>query len=335
MSVVNRIVTLLGPSATSRVLVIGARVVVRPQVDHLRLEGTQLRYLRGMVAVGGLAAGGPPFAKIEKVTHPRFTGEWVRARGAQTPVDDGVILYFHGGGYVASSPRTYRCVTEPLSTLAALPVFALAYRRAPEHPYPAALDDAIAAFDWLLKQGYRHDQIMLAGDSAGGHLALGLLTTLAMHRREMPGGAALFSPLLDPALTEAVRRDALRPDPVLTPTFAARCAEAFHPKGDYHDPRLSPLTADLRLLRQFPPIQTHVGDTECFGGDSERLHARLTSAGVPNRLIVSRGQIHSYVTLYRMVPEARRALRRASNFLRSCLEGDRAAPLSNSQRMAR
>ncbi|KQY57113.1 MULTISPECIES: alpha/beta hydrolase fold domain-containing protein [unclassified Nocardioides] len=330
----NRFLKLLGPSLTSRAVVAGARLVVRPQIDHLRLEGAQLRYLRGAIAASGVLAGWPGTAQVEPVSTARFSGEWVRARNART-ADDGAVIYFHGGGYVASSPRAYRCVTEPLSVLTALPVLAVGYRRAPEHPFPAALDDALAAYDWLLEQGYPADQIVVAGDSAGGHLAMGLLVTLAKQNRPMPAGVTLFSPLLDPALTEAVRRDAQAPDPVLTPTFAARCAEVFHPGGgDYHDPRLSPLTTSLRLLRTFPPIQTHVGGTECFAGDSVALHARLTRAGVLNKLIVSRGQVHSYVTMYRVVPEARRALRRAASFLRSCIDEDVVTPSSSSQRIA-
>lgn len=322
---------LMGPSLTSRMVVTGGRLVVRPQVERLRLQGHQLRYLRGGISVAGVLAGWPSTARIEQVRSDGFAGEWVRARNAEGAAG-GVVLYFHGGGYVASSPRAYRCVTEPLSALSGLPVLAVAYRRAPEHPYPAALDDAVAAYQWLLDQGHSPGTIAIAGDSAGGHLAVGLLTTLAQQGRPMPAGAALFSPLLDPALTEAVHRDALRPDPVLTPTFAARCAEAFHPGGNYRDPRLSPLTAHLKLLRQFPPIHTHVGDTECFAGDSERLHARLDRAGVSNLLIVSRGQVHSYVTLYRAVPEARRALRRAAGFLRACIDDDVPFPATHLQR---
>ena len=220
-----------GPSAPSRALVIGARVLVRPQLDTLRLEGAQLRYLRGLAQFGGILAGWPVMARTEDVHTKGFSGEWVRARSAANDAD-GVIIYLHGGGYVCSSPRAYRCVTEPLSRISGLPVLAVAYRRSPEHPYPAALEDVLAAYDWLLEQGYPPGRILLSGDSAGGHLALSLLTTLAQSRRAMPAGVALFSPLLDPALTEAIRRDALSPDPVLTPTFAARCADAFHPGSD-------------------------------------------------------------------------------------------------------
>lgn len=317
----NRLIKMLGPSVTSRVVVAGGRTLVRPQIDHLRLEGVQLCYLRSAIALSGMVAGWPGRAQVARIDGDGFTGEWVCARNASLAAN-GVILYFHGGGYVASSPRAYRCVTEPLSALSALPVLAVAYRRAPEHPYPAALHDALAAYEWLLAQGHPADEILVAGDSAGGHLALGLLISLAQADRPMPAGVSLFSPLLDPALTEAVRRDALSADPVLTPTFAARCAEAFHPGGEFHDPRISPLTTPVALLRKFPPVQTHVGGTECFAGDSERFHTRLSRVGVPNQLIVSRGQVHSYVALYRVVPEARRALCRSATFLRKCLAGD-------------
>lgn len=313
------------PSLISGLVATCGLLMVRPQIDTVRLEGAQLRYLRGAITIAGVLAGWPGTAKIQPLRTARFAGEWVRARNAR-PIAAGVVLYLHGGGYVASSPRAYRCVTGPLSRLTALPVLAVAYRRAPEHPYPAALDDAVAAYEWLLDQGHRPERVTIAGDSAGGHLAVGLLTTLAQRRSAMPAAVTLFSPLLDPALTEAIRRDAVRPDPVMTPTFAARCSAAFHPAADFADPRLSPLTATHALLRRFPPILTHVGGTECFAGDAERLHERLDRAGVANRLLVVRGQVHSYVTLHRVVPEARLALLRSAIFLRSHLGDTNAEP---------
>lgn len=327
------VLKLLGPSLTSRVVAAGGRVVVRPQIDRLRLEGVQLQYLRGLIGFGGMLASWPTTARVESVATQAFSGEWVQARNFGGNAG-GAILYFHGGGYVASSPRAYRCVTEPLAAVSGLPVLAVAYRRAPEHPFPAALDDALAAYDWLIERGHAPGTIAIAGDSAGAHLAMGVLVTLAQQRRPMPAAVALFSPLLDPALTEAVHRDALQSDPVISPTFAARCAEALHPGGDFRDPRLSPLKTNLALLRQFPPIHTHVGGTECFAGDSERLHERLDRAGVENTLIVSRGQVHSYVTLYRAVPEARRALRRAATNLRACIEDDALLRATTRQRIS-
>lgn len=322
----------LGPSLPSRVLAIGARALGRPQMDRLRLEGLQLRYLRTAISVSGTLAGWPVTARVEQLHTDQFDAEWVTSRNAAHSTD-GVILYLHGGGYVASSPAAYRCVTERLSTLTALPVLALAYRRAPEHPYPAALDDALEAYLWLLDSGFDPSRITVAGDSAGGHLALGLLVRVARHRLPMPAAVTLFSPLLDPTLTSAVRRDAAMPDPVITPTFAARCAEAFHPDGDFADPELAPLRTSMAMMRTFPPIQTHVGATECFVGDSERLHSRLTKAGVSNKLIVSRGQVHSYVTMSRFIPEAGRALRRAANFIRSAIDEQGATPSSSPRRV--
>ncbi|WP_020659216.1 alpha/beta hydrolase [Amycolatopsis benzoatilytica] len=310
-----------GPSLASLAVLAGARLLVRPRMDTVRLDGASLRYLRAGVAAAGILAGWCGGAVVEPVRTAGFSGEWVRARDAR-PIDAGAVIYLHGGGYVSSSPRAYRGVTGPLSRLTALAVLAVRYRRAPEHPFPAAIDDALAAYEWLLTHGVPPERIAIAGDSAGAHLAVGLVTTLAQLSRPCPAALALFSPLLDPALTEAVHRDAERPDPIITPAFAARCSAVFRPGGDFSDPRLAPLQLDPALLRRFPPVQTHVGGTECFAGDAKRLHEQLDQAGVRNQLVVAPGQVHSYVVLNRVLPEARWALRRSAAFLCTHLAGE-------------
>lgn len=311
------------PSIASRAVATAAGLLVRPQLSVLSMQGAQLRYLRSAAGLGGTFAGWGVPATIEAVADEGFAGEWVRAPEAGAAVD-GVVLYLHGGGYVVSSPKAYRCVSGPLSAYASMPVLAVAYRRTPEHLFPAAHDDALAAFDWLVASGVPASRIVLAGDSAGAHLAVGLLVTLAQRRRAMPAAALLFSPVLDPELVEARRRDARDRDPVVPPRFVERCLELGVALADRRDPRAAPLTARPRLFGRFPPVLTQVGSTECFVGDAERLHRLLSDAGVPNRLVVHPGQVHSFITMARLLPEARLALRDAADFARSNVDARRA-----------
>lgn len=305
-------------SLTSRGIEMFARVVVRPQVDGLPLHGTQLQYLRRLLKVGMLVAGAPRPCQVERVTARGVRGEWIRIEESR-PLSEGAILYLHGGGYVASSARAYRSVASYLASNTGAPVFAADYRLAPKHRFPAPLEDALAAYAMLVEAGCPPERIVLAGDSAGGHLAVGMVIGLVQGGFPVPAGLVLFSPLLDPSLVGARREDALHPDPVLTPTFADRCAMAYLGDGDVRDPRISPLTAPAETLAGFPPVLSYVGSTECFRGDALALHERLDECGVPNEAYVVPGQIHSFITLTRVVPEAREVLRETSRFVRERL----------------
>lgn len=305
-------------SPTSRGVEIFARLVVRPQIDGLALHGTQLQYLRRLLKVGMLVAGAPRTCQVEKVTHSGVRGEWIRTDESQ-PIGDGVVLYLHGGGYIASSARAYRSVASYLAGYTGVPVFAADYRLAPRNQFPAAIEDALAAYAMIVQAGCPPERIVLAGDSAGGHLAVGMVISLLNGGYPVPAGLVLFSPLLDPSLVSARHEDALHPDPVLTPTFADRCAMAYLGDADVLDPRISPLQASDATLAGFPPVLSYVGSTECFRGDARALHERLDHCGVPNEAYVVPGQIHSFITLNRLVPEAREVLRETSRFIRESL----------------
>ena len=202
---------------------------------------------------------------------------------------DRTILYLHGGGYCTGSWRTQKGLISGLAVDARALVYAPHYRLAPEHPHPAALDDALKAYRWVLDQGASPDRLTLAGDSAGGGLALAL--AIAIRDSELPAPAALVlvSPWLDlrgdsPSMTENVRID-----PMLNPAWSRQCAEAYLDGRDPEDPACSPLYARHEGL---PPVLIQTGSDEIIVDDSIRFAERAREAGVDVTLQVFEGLWH-------------------------------------------
>jgi epsilon-lactone hydrolase len=196
------------------------------------------------------------------------------------PVDeDVIILWFHGGAYVASSPSTHAAMLGRLSRLSRLAVMAPDYRKAPEHPAPAAFEDACAAHAALLAQGWAPGQIVLGGDSAGGGLALALLADLCA-RSLRPGGLIAFSPWTDLTLSGPSLRGNAGVDPLLPVSRIAEAVVMVQGALDAADPRLSPLFA---LFDRPPPVLMLVGSDEILLDDSRRMAARFArgQAGAP------------------------------------------------------
>ena len=212
----------------------------------------------------------------------------------------GTLLYLHGGGYVACSPRTHRPITCAL-TQGGFRVLAPDYRLAPEHPFPAAFDDARAAYLQLLDQGIPASDITLAGDSAGGGLALALLISLRDSDTPLPSAAALFSPWTDlaatgPSLTENHHRCAIFYGDIIGPT-----ARYYLGSADARNPLASPLYADHRAL---PPLLIHAGADEVLRDDSIRFAERARAAGVRVDLEIWPGVPHVWQLLPGLLPEA-------------------------------
>jgi epsilon-lactone hydrolase len=201
----------------------------------------------------------------------------VRASGA----DDGagLVLVLHGSGYLICSSRTHRGFASHLSQYSGMPAFAIDYRLAPEHPFPAAEDDAFAAYRWLLAEGHDPAKIGIAGDSAGRHLAVVLVLRLQGEGLPAPAALALFGPLIDPAYRASIadmrtRRQPL--DPRSAARAAARAAALYVGAHDVDDPRLCLLNADLS---DFPPTQLHYGTREVMRADAEAFARRLAASG--------------------------------------------------------
>ena len=202
-------------------------------------------------------------------------GEWVRSARPANAAQSAAILYLHGGGYCVGSPAMYRAVTARLARATGLPVFVADYRLAPEHPFPAAVDDAVAAYRALLEMG----PVVVAGDSAGGGLALA--TALAARQLQLspPAALILLSPWVD--LTTSMLSDkAARHEAVLSRAWLAACARHYLAGGDPKAPLASPIYGDLHGL---PPTLIQAGADELLHSDAVRVHDALTNAGVAVR----------------------------------------------------
>ncbi|MEN0108355.1 MAG: alpha/beta hydrolase fold domain-containing protein [Pseudomonas sp.] len=231
----------------------------------------------------------------------------------QRPEQDSqqVLLYLHGGAYLIGAPATHRAITSHLAKRGKLAVCALDYRLAPEHPFPAALDDALAAYQALLAQGYRSEQIVVGGDSAGGNLALGLALKLKAGNLPQPAALVCFSPLTDASLSQLHQPPA--GDPLLNLKWIEQAGGLFCPAHvDRRDPFLSPVYADLAGL---PPLLIQVGEDEVLLNDSLRLAERATAAGVAVQLQRYPGWWHVFQAHAGLLDMADLALARVAAFI--------------------
>ena len=236
-------------------------------------------------------------------------GEWLEG----PKPSNAILLYLHGGGYFGCSPETHRGITATLAK-ENFRVFSADYRLAPEHRYPAALDDAVAVYRGLLAEGHSPRSIVVAGDSAGGGLALCMLVSLRDAGVALPAAAALFSPWTDLAATgESVRTNARRCAMFNGPDIAPS-ARYYLGKLPLDTPLASPLYADLKGL---PPLLLHVGADEILRDDSTRLAERARAAGVSVQIKIWPVVPHAWQLAPHKIPEARQSLRETSDFLRS------------------
>jgi acetyl esterase/lipase len=243
----------------------------------------------------------------------RVVGEWVRGAGVAN-AGDKCIYFLHGSGFVLCSARTHRRLTAWLSRLTGLPVFCLDYRLAPRHRFPSAAVDARAGWDWLCQeQGFDPERVVIAGDSAGGHLAVDLL--LQPHVAH-PGGLALFSPLIDLTFALSRTREELRRDPAIRAVDAAKLVGLYCAGTDLTHPRL---TLDVAGGRRLPPTLVQAGGGEMLVSDSRRLAADITAAGGECELQVWPDQVHVFQALPRLTPEAAPAMRQVAAFVAKSL----------------
>jgi acetyl esterase/lipase len=246
---------------------------------------------------------------ISPVNENGVRGEWLVPK---EPLE-GAILYMHGGGYVAGSPETHRPITAGLARLIRRRVFSVDYRLAPENKFPAAIDDVIAAYRWLIdKQSIPPDRIALGGDSAGGGLALALLLTARDEGLPMPACAVCFSPWTD--LTGggvSIKENEGRCD-MFTAENIHDFANAYLGEASPLEPLASPAYSDLKGL---PPLLFHVAATELLLDDSRRVHVAVKEAGGSSRIEIVEGVCHSWQMLGGLVPEARKSLEDAASFI--------------------
>jgi epsilon-lactone hydrolase len=249
---------------------------------------------------------------LEPVDVDGVPGEWSIAPGSDA---SRVLMFFHGGGYCSGSILSHRRLVTEAGRAAGVRTLALDYRLAPEHPFPAALEDAQTAWRFLERQGVEARHIAVGGDSAGGGLTLALIGRLQESRAELPACAWLLSPWADLTMSGSTLTTKDSVDPIIHGGYLHELAAAYLPGGtDPKDPRVSPLYADLRGL---PPVLIQVGSDETLLADSVRLAGALGAADVAVTLEVWPHMIHAWPLWNAHLEPGRHALAKAGTFIRS------------------
>ncbi|WP_019507225.1 alpha/beta hydrolase [Pleurocapsa sp. PCC 7319] len=230
-----------------------------------------------------------------------------------------IILYLHGGGYLFGSRNTHRRVACDFSTATKAQVLLIDYRLAPEYPFPAALEDGLISYRWLLETGFDSAQIALAGDSAGGNLALGMMLSLRNNREPLPACALLMSPLTDFARTGRSLQTLAEVDPIVSPELLEIVANSYLPEKNFLNSIVSPIYADLSAL---PPLLIHVGSQEVLLDDSLRLASKATEDNVAVELKVWQELIHCFHQFAPKLAEGREAIDEAGAFIAQRLNVD-------------
>ena len=238
--------------------------------------------------------------EMEKLTWKDSTSRWV-------------VLHLHGGGYVGAMRKHYKQMAGLYSEVGGgATVITVDYRVAPEHTFPAALEDALAAYEWILDQGYSHDQIIIAGDSAGGGLAMALVHTLKASWRKLPAGIVAMSPWTDVTCSGNSYKDNFEIDPVFGNERSELVFEnPYVGDADPRDPRISPLFGDFY---GFPPMLIQVGTDEMLLSDSISVAEKAKSAGVKVRLSVYNGMFHVFQMAGTIMDESKQAWAEVKRF---------------------
>ncbi|PGY08197.1 alpha/beta hydrolase [Bacillus sp. AFS031507] len=274
--------------------------------------GTNIETARlGLEAISGLTPLAPDI-NLEKTSIEGIPAEWVTAPNA---MEDRVFLYLHGGAYIMGSCNTHRYLASKLSRATAARVLVPEYRLAPENPFPAAIEDALKVYRWLISSGIAPESIIIGGDSAGGGLTLATLLSLKDEDEAMPVLAVLLSPWTDMEGTGESMETRADADPWLSPD-ASRATPALYIRDmDPRHPLVSPIYADLSGL---PSMLVHVGNDEILLSDSARLVDRARAAGVEVTFKVWEEMWHVFQTF--AVPEGQQAIDEIGDFVQKHLE---------------
>ena len=255
--------------------------------------------------------GGAPDAKCEKVDAGGVPAEWVMAPGCDT---GRAILYLHGGGYAIGSLNTHRRLAYDISAASAARVLLIDYRLAPEHPFPAAIDDAAAAWRWLLQQGFAANRLAIAGDSAGGGLTIATLVNLRDKKLGLPACAVAISPWVDlEGLGNSLTTRSAQ-DPMVQKDGLLWMAKMYLNGKDPKTPLAAPLHADLKGL---PPTLVQVGTAETLLDDAIRIAEKMHAAGVDARLAIWPNQLHVFPLFAPILSEGRDGCIEIGTFIRS------------------
>jgi epsilon-lactone hydrolase len=251
-----------------------------------------------------------PEVKREPVQAGPVKAEWVTAPGA---VPGRAILYLHGGAYVLGSINTHRALAALISKAAQASVLVIDYRLAPEHPFPAAVEDSVAAYKWMLSTGLKPERIAVAGDSAGGGLTIAALVAIREAQLPTPAGGACMSPWVDlEGVGESITTKAAN-DPMVRKDDLVELGKVYLAGQDPRSPLAAPLYADLTGL---PPLLIQVGTREVLLDDSSRIAERARKAGVQVTYEPWEGMIHVFQLFAFMLDEGQQAIERLGEFVR-------------------
>ena len=250
---------------------------------------------------------------VQEIRSPGPAGETIVPRGATS---SRALLYFHGGGFFFGSLQSHRHLVSRLAVAAGVIAVSIDYRLAPEHPFPAALDDALAAYRWLLTQGFPPGGIVLAGDSAGGNLAAATVLRIRDEGLPKPGGLYLISPWLDLTLSGESYEVRASQDPILTQETMREVAQLYLGQIDGQYPYASPAYGDLS---GFPSIMIQVGADEVLLSESIVFARKAALHGVGVRLHVWPEMIHAWPLFHSALPQGTRAIAEAGLWIRETL----------------
>ena len=286
--------------------VVRAHLAKLPPADSLTVAERRAQYERAEKVFPT-----PPDVKVERVTAGAAPAEWLHPPSARA---GHVVLYLHGGGYVIGSPRSHRHLTAAIAGAAGTNALLLDYRLAPEHPFPAAVDDAVAAYRWLLDQGILAEHIAVAGDSAGGGLTVATLLALRDAHLPRPAAGVCISPWVDLTCSAGSYQSKAGVDPIVRQAGVAEMARAYLGTTDPRSRLASPLFADLRGL---PPLLIHVGSDEVLLDDAIGLAERAKAAGVDATLERWDRMIHVWHWFLPLLDEAQAAIESIGGFVRA------------------
>jgi monoterpene epsilon-lactone hydrolase len=285
------------------------KTIVR--ISHSKLKDTEiLDVSKARAEFESLSFFFKPIAsyKKQKETPNGVPAEWITV--AESLLEH-VVLFLHGGSYNAGSIRTHRALAANTAWAINARTLLIDYRLAPDHPYPASLQDASAAYQWLLSEGYLPKNIVLAGDSSGGGLALGLAMRLRDQARPLPGALLCYSPWTDLALTGESYISNAKSDVLVAVGELRQSALLYMGAADLRTPYASPLYGNPRGL---PPVMIQVGSDEVLLSDSVRWAESARAAGVDVNLEVWEGMQHEWQFAARMMPEGRQALEHVKEY---------------------
>ncbi len=284
--------------------------IVAMMRENNSLELPSIPERRAAIEQGALLVPAPDDISFEEVDAGGVPSEWVRAPGVS---EERAILYLHGGAYTICSPRTHRRLTGALSRETGARVLAADYRLAPEHTFPAAVDDAVAAYSWLLDGGTAPEHLAIAGDSAGGGLTIATLVAARDRGLPMPSAAVVISPWADLEQSGGTIKSKADVDPMLSGERLQESADYYLAGQDARTGLASPIYADLSGL---PPLFIHVGAQEVLLDDAKRLADKAEQDGVDVTLEIEDEMIHVWHIFVGIAPEGDEAVKRLAGFLK-------------------